>query len=696
MLSPGLTRLEMTHMVDGQAKHSGTISVNYVPLLQNPPLHLAILVASDSPCFIDCPPHKAAGVSSAHSDLNAAIAKFRMTAYMWQALIAEDMMKKGFGRRTFRLDEQWDVDTTSQSFFKTRHDNVIDQEGAMRSTAKVHIIRSTKSVAKLRDPKIAEKKSGPIRDKLFNYFKQDLHEAGGPFTSSACPIVAGLVLDSHYDMSKRLVLGHAPMGDHDPDRLSLGMMGSHLTYAWPRFLEEITACLTDDRPPGDKVWNDEGDCGSIWEACSIGQGAALDEVARAFGSRHLDGIMKRGYVQDWRQNFLVNADDYSAKKPGGILSNGGTAEKSFFNDADAIAFRLLRHFRLPQDAALSIEDRDAYPKVFVETGNINEEAFENSLLITAPHGVIRVAFDDERECLPTFSMPFSQVRYTESQLKERGRIDKPLSMRVTGYNSKETFINYVWRCLPRGTQMEIPGTSVKLSKRSISAPIQERDNLNNYLDEPYQWAHLLREKGPDGKVYRATSIDLRVGEIFDGAIIRYADGHTSRWGPVRVGNRNFKMGGDKNEKIQLPLGVGISRIELNISGPNCLAGVRLHLANGKSAGELNADSDSKNVKTLEPAAGETIVGFFGMSTHEGHHAIMRLGIFTVPRDLGLDSLPEEAFDCSELRNTADMYNECDCQGSDWDNGRSSDDDDDDDDDGDGDGDDDTMDCEDEN
>ena len=41
------------------------------------------------------------------------------------------------------------------------------------------------------------------------------------------------------------------------------MFGSHLTYSWPRFLEEVPACLTDTRPPGDKVGNDNGECGTM-------------------------------------------------------------------------------------------------------------------------------------------------------------------------------------------------------------------------------------------------------------------------------------------------------------------------------------------------------------------------------------------------------------------------------------------------
>jgi hypothetical protein len=60
------------------------------------------MIAKDSPLLIDCPPLKRGAISSAQSDLDAAINKFRMTAYMWQTLTAEDMRANGLGRRSFR------------------------------------------------------------------------------------------------------------------------------------------------------------------------------------------------------------------------------------------------------------------------------------------------------------------------------------------------------------------------------------------------------------------------------------------------------------------------------------------------------------------------------------------------------------------------------------------------------------------
>jgi hypothetical protein len=132
MLSPGQNTLSITHVHDGNVESEMDLTVNYVPLLQYPPLHLVIMAASDSPLMIDCPPHKRGGVSSAHSDLDAAIAKFRMTAYMWQAMTAEDLRQKGIGRRAFRLDEEWTTDTVSREFVNAVHDGSLSHAGAIR------------------------------------------------------------------------------------------------------------------------------------------------------------------------------------------------------------------------------------------------------------------------------------------------------------------------------------------------------------------------------------------------------------------------------------------------------------------------------------------------------------------------------------------------------------------------------------
>ncbi|KAK4238137.1 putative peptidase family-domain-containing protein [Achaetomium macrosporum] len=261
LISPGLNRVIIN-----------TIQDNDGPT-ETPPLHLAIMIAKDSPLLMDCPPAKFGGVSNTHSSLDAAISKFRMTAYMWQALTAEDLRAKGLGRRSFRLEEEWTTDTLTQHSLHSPAAGLVP---------KVHLIRTDKTVAELRDANIAQQNPrARQKDDLHKIFTNALLAHGSPFTSHAKPVVAGLILDAHYDLSnttKPLILAHAALGSHDPNGLSLGIFGSHLTYAWPRFLEEVPSCLLDPTPPGDTVGNDNGECNAMWQACAVGQGAFLHEV----------------------------------------------------------------------------------------------------------------------------------------------------------------------------------------------------------------------------------------------------------------------------------------------------------------------------------------------------------------------------------------------------------------------------------
>lgn len=293
MLSPGNNKL-VFHTGHNKS-FALTLTLRYIPLLQTPPLHLAILIAKDSPLLIDCPPAKFAGLSTAHSTLDAAIAKFRITALMWQALTASEFRTYGLGRRAFRLEEEWTTDTLSSTYTHTH---------PIQSTPKIHLVRTDHTVADLRDAQRAQQNpTARSPDSLHQIFTAALKAHGAPFSTSHPSVVAGLILDTHFSLSPShpsqsqpfshptphpspLILAHAALGAHNPRALSLGIFGSHTTFAWPRFIEEISSCLTDSTCPGDTVANDNGECGTMWEACAVGQGAFLHEVGHAFGAPH--------------------------------------------------------------------------------------------------------------------------------------------------------------------------------------------------------------------------------------------------------------------------------------------------------------------------------------------------------------------------------------------------------------------------
>ncbi|KAL4871503.1 hypothetical protein BDV12DRAFT_194268 [Aspergillus spectabilis] len=645
MLAPGINRIELKlHHVHG-IHDTVSISLNYVPLLQLPPLHLAILVAKDSPLLIDCPPAKYGAVSTAHSSLDAAVAKLRMSAYMWQALTAEDFQEKGLGRRSFRLDEEWGSNTTLQTFHQEGKVG-----GTMSTVAKVHIIRSEKSVAKIRDAQVAQQNPrGRDRDALHRYFETALAASGIPvFESRNRPVVAGLVLDAHYSAEQSMILGHAALGCHKPDGISLGIFGSHLTYSWPRFLEEVPACLTDLTPAGDTVGNDNGECDTLRGACFVGQGAFLHEVGHAFGAAHTTGIMARGYSKSWAMSFIEHE------------SHSGLKNEAKWDLRDVLKFKLLPHFALPGDEyPVSAEFKNATVSIEID---IDDDEDEN-IKVACKAGLSQVILqsgNDEPSAYLTNVTGIHTAFLINTTIKDLDR-SKPLKITALGMNGKERVIKDAWLRLKERPFISIPGTKFVLRKKSVHSNSFEggADDGEDFT----QWAMLLSHRGKDGQLHRATSIDLRVGCTMDGAVVYYADGEHENCGPG--GNHSF--GGHASESHALPEGETITKVVIckEDGGWGSLAGIRMTLSNGEAWGFLNKrgdgnngyddededgqeDEQSESVVTLEPGDDEVIVGFYGQSAaHSGF--TYQFGILTAPKGV---ELPDAVYDMPELRNAS--------------------------------------------
>lgn len=512
LLSPGANSITLEHFRSGQPVASASVTLNYVPLLQTPPLLLAIMIAKDSSLLIDCPRHKQGGVSSAHADLNAAISKFRMTAYMWQAITAEDLRSKGLGRRSFRIEEEWTTDTLSQKFLQI---STKSSTGNMQSTAKIHLIRSDKTVAELRDAQVAQQNpNGRRRDDLHKYFTTALKLHGGSFISSSHPVVAGLILDSTYSVEHDLILGHAALGASNPSGISLGIFGSHLTYSWPRFLEEVPSTLLDTTVPGDTVGNDNGECGTLWETCSIGQGAFLHEVGHAFGCDHTTGIMARGYAQDWPKNFLTRTAFCAYTQKDGVeVVDGETENDATWDLSDALSFTVKPHFRLPNDPVYSREELSAGPSIQVVFEDDQDEFLR--LVISSPVNIARVKFQGVSESEPNIAAPVMKIQFTMDELETRFERDKPLSLDVLGMNGKSCIVRNVWQLFSNVSFVRVPGTSFVLQKRSIKSQDLERRKDEHNRKHNWDWAVLLHEKGLDGtrKIYNTLSAGWKILNI---------------------------------------------------------------------------------------------------------------------------------------------------------------------------------------
>ncbi|KAJ5950827.1 uncharacterized protein N7479_009240 [Penicillium vulpinum] len=388
------------------AIHSSWICINYLPLVNNPPLHLVILLGKDSDGTYDAVPER---VEREGNGLEMAIRKYRMAAYLWQAFTGEQMFRNNFGRRCFRFEEEWQSGSLSRRDFA---------QSQMRNEAKIHVVRTEKTVAELRDLNIAQQNDkAQKRDELFTIAKEAVRNHFQPQPGQK-QYVSVLLLDSHWDTESQMITGHAALGSSDDD-IKMAMFGSHCLQSYPSCLEEVVDAFSDcTRTDTNYVANDCGEAGSNWEAANLGIGAHLHEVGHLFGCPHQEsGVMLRDYVR-LNRTFLTREPFSTRTKAQGLkvcLPN----DECSWHRLDALRFRFHPSFRLPSDPSPTSDDSvQVWP---VENGKI---------LFTASSGIAFMELYAEGdtlchnfiEYLNSESSPNGlprQVAVTESELRQR-------------------------------------------------------------------------------------------------------------------------------------------------------------------------------------------------------------------------------------------------------------------------------------
>ncbi|KAI3396045.1 hypothetical protein diail_541 [Diaporthe ilicicola] len=362
--------------------HSTQLTINAMPVSNSPPLQLAILLAKDSPGTFDAPPARA---EREGNNLEVAIRKFRMAAYLWQAYTAEQMFRNKFGRRTFRFEEEWTQGTTCAR----DHEN-----GRMRNEARIHVIRMDKTLAEIRDLNIAQQ-------------YKDAEDQGGLFPIAADAVkkyfnlkpgqqqyVSCMFLDSQWDPKEKIIRGHAALGSSSGD-LKLAIFGSHSLHSYPTMLEEVVSAFTDCTPTDTKfVANDCNEAGSSWENANIGIGAHLHETGHLFGCPHqANGVMLRDYVYLHRSFVTHEAYCTRTKSKGGSVAQ---ADECTWHRLDMLRFRSHPCFSLPNDPPRHPDDSvQAWP---MEDGKV---------AITAPSGIsfVEIYGDGDDVCSTWMECP---------------------------------------------------------------------------------------------------------------------------------------------------------------------------------------------------------------------------------------------------------------------------------------------------
>lgn len=392
--------------------HSSYHTLHYVPTLAAPPLQLVILQGRDSPGTFDAVP---ARIEKEGNGIEVAVRKFRMAAYLWQAYTAEQMHRNKLNRRTFRFEEEWVTGTSN-------HRDI--ELGTMRSEAKVHVLRCSKTVAELRDIELAQQNPDcKLGGELFSIAAETIQEHFKPLPGQNI-YAACLLLDSHWDKEASLITGHSALGGQ-VGGVHLGVFGSHCLQSYPSTFEEIVPAFSDCTPTDTNyVANDCNEAGSSWEAANIGIGAHLHEVGHLFGLPHEEsGIMARDYTTLNRS--FTTREPYSTRtrEKGGVIL---AKDECIWHRLDCLRFRTHPCFQIPNDPSRpSDESVQAWP---VDNGNV---------LVTAVSGVAFVEIFTEDDKLCHYWQEFGdgngngpiqkQIVLTEQELRNRLPEEKKLS-----------------------------------------------------------------------------------------------------------------------------------------------------------------------------------------------------------------------------------------------------------------------------
>ncbi|KAI1130144.1 metallopeptidase [Nemania abortiva] len=500
------------HRPGSTATHRSNILLYMFDPKNAPPLQLTILVAKDSPC--NAPDQFPTPSREEGNSLEAAVRKFRTAAYLWQSFTAEQMEKNGLGRRTFRFDEEWTNGTSHPR----------DPENqAMRSEARVHIIRIDRTVAEIRDlgsgqkSELVETVAATLRD----YF----HLMPGQKQ-----YVATLILDLHPDTKEKMIMGNAAFGGQVGDDLHLAMFGSHCLQYYPSTICEVGAAFSDCSPTDLKIISEEANvAGSSWEAAVYGIGAHLHEVGHLLGSPlQATGIMARDFIT-FNRAFVVR-EAYSTR----TKSKGGPVEpkdEPTWHRLDLLRYRFHPLFR-------NATDKLPYPD-----GTVHGWAVEkDKLLVTASSGLLctEIFTEGDEVCTTWIEHPrdghmLRRTTLIEAELRDRLPEDK-----------RRSKLKIVVRSLGGGELVigDLHELCTKSSLKLTSGPLGKVAFRSTKIG-----ASQLKDSEPQEVVFSnamtsvnriLTSVTVYHGDAVDGLEFHYDDGSSQLFG-----RRGGKTSGDR-------------------------------------------------------------------------------------------------------------------------------------------------------
>ncbi|BEI82234.1 hypothetical protein CcaverHIS002_0301020 [Cutaneotrichosporon cavernicola] len=264
---------------------TSTIHPVFYQPLQTRPISLIIVAARNSPvCFDDVGP----------SNFDMAARRLRMAAYLWQAYTAEQMMRAGFGARTFQFETEWGVDTVSQA-------------GVQAQIPKVTLVRSNHSLADIRDENRAQQGSGSGKQDLYGMMREAVENAP-EFRERKDLQAAVLIMDATHDRNG-LIVGHAALGGSGGP-FPLAIFGSHTCFSWPETLDQVVPAFLNRQAVDTRSCGIDAEGKDYGMAAQVGIGAMMHEVGHMLTCPHQSyGVMLRDYTRLADSFIALQADD---------------------------------------------------------------------------------------------------------------------------------------------------------------------------------------------------------------------------------------------------------------------------------------------------------------------------------------------------------------------------------------------------
>lgn len=368
-VSPGAANTFQVHALDkaylnesGIPEHAdkvvdkGQLTLFFNPLPENKPVHLCVVVGKNSNGGYDMPRYKLQKGQVAN--LATAIQRVKVAARMMQAFTQDEFHRKGLSNRSFQFVEE---SVHHQGIFGYNVD--LPQP---HHEVKIHVLRSPKTVAELRNPDYAQQNPN-AKDNGFCFShaidlveKSDLiqryRQTG---TAIQCAV---MYLDSHWD--GQLISTHAALGG-GTGSVKMAVFGSHGLHSYPLTFPQISPSFADATHLTTKeVANDCNQCGTSWECLNICMGAFMHEIGHLFGSPHqVDGVMLRDYIW-WNRSFMTReAQCLRENTSGAVIGNNGSWPKEcHWNIMDLMRYLYHDSFSIPVDKSDS-----SFSKSFVTT-----------------------------------------------------------------------------------------------------------------------------------------------------------------------------------------------------------------------------------------------------------------------------------------------------------------------------------------